>query len=52
MIWCRLAEKWDVAGCSVGTGAGKPSEECWRKDMELLGLEPEYAIFRMCGGET
>ena len=30
----------------VGVGAGKTLKECVNDDMKVLGLQPEWAIFR------
>ena len=35
----------DVVGRNIGTGAGRLGENVI-DDMELLGLQPEWAIFR------
>ena len=46
MIGCLLAEGWWWRGRGVGAGVGRRGEQCVRDDMKLLGLHPEWAIFK------
>ena len=46
MIGCLLAEGWWWRGRGVGAGVGRLWEQCVRDDMKLLGLHPEWAIFK------
>ena len=44
MIGCRLVEMWRWWGIRVGAGARR-LEECVN-DMKVLGLQPEWVLFR------
>ena len=46
MIGCLLAEGWWWRGREVGGRSRKTWEQCVRDDMKLLGLHPEWAVFR------
>ena len=43
MVGCRPVEMWRWWGRRVGEGR---LEECVKDDMEVLGLHPEWAMFR------
>ena len=46
MIGCLLAEGWWWRGQGDRGRSRKTWEQCVRDDMKLLGLHPEWAIFR------
>ena len=46
VLACRKVE---VAGARCKERKRKTWKECVDKDMKVLGLHPEWAVFRMCG---
>ena len=46
MIGCLLAEGWWWRGTRGWGRSRKTLEQCVRDDMKLLGLHPEWAVFK------
>ena len=46
MIRCRPVERWRWQGQDVKGRNRKTWKECVDKDMKVLGLHPEWAVFR------
>ena len=50
--WVSACRKVEVAGARCKGRKRKTWYECVKDDMKVLGLHPEWAVFRICGGTS